>query len=315
LSEEIVKARQDPHNYFKEFENVDPFYEIEEFSFEHPYMTEIKELVIPAKFLATEVEAIHPGKETDANYTYIDTLAGLKAMVEHLDASDEIAVDLEHHGYRSYLGFTCLIQISTRSQDFIVDAIALREHLQRLNSSFADPSKVKVFHGADQDIKWLQRDFGVYVVNLFDTHKAIQFLNRSPFTFVSLLFRYANEVTDKEFQLADWRIRPLTPEMVKYARRDTHFLLFIFDRLRQDIIKEAREHGRDPEADLLHVFETSKEVSLLQYKKPSTFSRQYHTIYGTQSNIWGSGRLDLLQQLWVGINSIGLEEQKGTRRR
>lgn len=281
---------------------------MEEFSFEHPYYTEIKELVIPEKFLHTEIEAVNPGKEKPDNYTFVDTLEGLKSLIEHLDRADEIAVDLEHHGYRSYLGFTCLIQISTRAHDFIVDAISLREHLQRLNSSFADPSKVKVFHGADSDIKWLQRDFGVYVVNLFDTHKAIQFLNRSPFTFASLLFRYANEVTDKDFQLADWRIRPLTPEMEKYARRDTHFLLYIFDRLRQDIIKEAQDQGRDPVADLLRIFDLSKDVSLIQYRKPSTLSRQYHNLYASQSNLWGACRLDLFEQIWVGVSLLDLEE-------
>lgn len=274
---------------------------MEEFFFEHPYYTEIRELVIPAKFLNLEVEAVHPGKEKPDNYTFVDTLDSLKHLVDHLDKVDEIAVDLEHHSYRSFLGFTCLIQISTRTHDFIVDAIALREHLQRLNAAFADPSKLKVFHGADSDIKWLQRDFGVYVVNLFDTHKAIQLLNRSPFTFVSLLFRYANEVTDKEFQLADWRIRPLTPEMEKYARRDTHFLLFIYDRLRQDIIKEALDQGRDPTSDLLKVYENSKEVSLIQYRKPSKFSKQFYNINGTQSNIWGSMRLELLRDLWVDL--------------
>lgn len=30
---------------------------------------------------------------------------------------------------------------------------------------------VQVFHGADNDVLWLQRDFHVYVVNLFDTSK------------------------------------------------------------------------------------------------------------------------------------------------
>lgn len=28
---------------------------------------------------------------------------------------------------------------------------------------------VQVLHGADSDIAWLQRDFGLYIVNLFDT--------------------------------------------------------------------------------------------------------------------------------------------------
>ena len=34
---------------------------------------------------------------------------------------------------------------------------------------FTDPKVTKVLHGADMDILWLQRDFGLYVVNMFDT--------------------------------------------------------------------------------------------------------------------------------------------------
>lgn len=30
-------------------------------------------------------------------------------------------------------------------------------------------SGVQVMHGADRDIVWLQRDFGIYVCNMFDT--------------------------------------------------------------------------------------------------------------------------------------------------
>jgi exosome complex exonuclease RRP6 len=41
--------------------------------------------------------------------------------------------------------------------------------MQCLNSAFANPRILKVLHGADMDIVWLQRDFGIYVVNLFDT--------------------------------------------------------------------------------------------------------------------------------------------------
>jgi exosome complex exonuclease RRP6 len=41
-----------------------------------------------------------------------------------------------------------------------------------LRSIFDDPSKVKVFHGADMDIQWLQRDFDLYIVNMFDTGQA-----------------------------------------------------------------------------------------------------------------------------------------------
>lgn len=84
------------------------------------------------------------------------------------------------------------MQISTRREDFIVDTLALRQHMHLLNSSFSNPNIVKVLHGADSgittglfisrqiiwrrsDIVWLQRDFGIYIVNLFDTGQVITF--------------------------------------------------------------------------------------------------------------------------------------------
>lgn len=66
----------------------------------------------------------------------------------------------------------CLIQISSRTRDFVVDALVLREHIHELNHVFTNPDIVKVFHGADSDVCWLQRDFGVYIVNMFDTYQA-----------------------------------------------------------------------------------------------------------------------------------------------
>jgi len=40
--------------------------------------------------------------------------------------------------------------------------------------------------------------------------------------------------TDKRYQLADWRIRPLPEEMLLYARMDTHYLLYMYDLLKVD---------------------------------------------------------------------------------
>jgi hypothetical protein len=58
---------------------------------------------------------------------------------------------------RSFQGFTCLMQVSTRTQDWLVDALALRGELgAALGPVFSDPGVVKVLHGADHDVLWLQ---------------------------------------------------------------------------------------------------------------------------------------------------------------
>lgn len=42
------------------------------------------------------------------------------------------------------MGITCLIQMSTLDTDYIIDALALRDHLSILNEVFTDPKIVKV---------------------------------------------------------------------------------------------------------------------------------------------------------------------------
>lgn len=116
---------------------------------------------------AGEPEAYLPLSDTPCHW--VDTLEDLRMLAAKLDASPIFAIDLEAHNYRSYQGFCCLMQVSTRTEDFLVDTLALRPHLEMLNSSFTNPSIVKVLHGADSDIVWLQRDFGLYIVNMFDT--------------------------------------------------------------------------------------------------------------------------------------------------
>lgn len=101
-------------------------------------------------------------------------------------------------------------------------------------------------HGAEMDVKWLQRDFNIYVANLFDTYKASRVLGYPKFSYAYLLNHYCDTLTDKKYQLADWTQRPLSPEMIKYARMDTHYLLEIWDKLLQDLTKQSISMNLDP---------------------------------------------------------------------
>jgi exosome complex exonuclease RRP6 len=146
--------------------------------------------------------------------TWVDSEPLLQQTLTRLAAASEIAIDLESHSYRSYRGFVCLMQISTREEDFLIDAIELRSSLHVLNEVFTDSRITKVMHGADSDINWLQRDFGLYIVGLFDTGQAARVLEFQSFALAHLLKHYCGVTANKAFQMADWRMRPLTEEML-----------------------------------------------------------------------------------------------------
>lgn len=112
---------------------------------DHPYYFETQHLPYPTRMFEL-APPIPPVPIDESPLTFVDTPEQLEAMVTELMDAKEIAVDMEYHSRRSYYGFTCLIQISTRERDWVVDAIKLRSSIREgsLGAVMADPSIVKV---------------------------------------------------------------------------------------------------------------------------------------------------------------------------
>ena len=115
------------------------------FRFRHPYETEILQLKYPdIVYQKADPIPYIPFENTAA--IFVDTEEGVLDMLSELKSATEIAVDLEHHDARSYVGLVSLMQISTRYKDWIVDTLKpWRQNLQVLNEVFADPKIVKVY--------------------------------------------------------------------------------------------------------------------------------------------------------------------------
>lgn len=189
----------------------------------------------------------------------------LDTMIEELKNATEIAVDLEHHDTHSYVGIACLLQISTRDRDWIVDTLVPWRHkLERLNQVFADPNILKILHGSHSDIIWLQRDFGIYVVGLFDTYHASVALEYPMHGLAYLLENFTDFTPNKKLRVADWRVRPLPQILSEYAQADTHFLLHIYDCMRNDLVSKSTPSD-DP---LGYILQKSKEEALQRYEHP-----------------------------------------------
>jgi ribonuclease D len=223
--------------------------------------------------------------------TIIDTKEGLIELVEHLNKLKIFAVDVEHHSYRTYLGLTCLLQISSYDHDYVIDPFPIWTEMWRLNEPFTDPKILKILHGADSDIEWLQRDFGIYIVNMFDTFFAMKALGMSRLSLQYLVEHFCGITLGKELQKADWRIRPLTAEHLNYARGDTHYLLYCYEHLRNDLLDKAAEH------DLLkNVYTQSTLLCRKTYQQPRFSETGYLKLISKKNPT--NQQTYALQELW-----------------
>ncbi|CAH1240111.1 EXOSC10 [Branchiostoma lanceolatum] len=273
----------------------------------HPYQYELEHFQpTPQQLQKKEPQ---PSKPLDATpLTLVTTLEELMEMNDKLSMCSEFAVDLEHHSYRSFQGFTCLMQVSTRDHDYIVDTLALRADLHILNDTFTDPKVTKVFHGADMDIQWLQRDFGVYVVNMFDTGQASHVLGLPRHSLAYLLKTYCDVEPDKKYQLADWRIRPLPQEMIQYGREDTHYLLHIYDCMRSELLDTGNN-----EANLLHnTLERSRLVCLQRYQKLLYTEDSYLNLLQKHKKNFNSQQLHAVRLLYRWRDTVARQEDEST---
>lgn len=233
----------------------------------HPFEDKVKQLYQSRQPVSVDLVMEFDPKMDEVTFEWIDNADALTRLAVTLESESMIAVDLENHSFHSYNGHLCLMQISTFSRDYIIDAIALRSEIgTSFRNIFANPSIVKVFHGAQSDIQWLQRDFNIFIVNMFDTFFAAKALGLPTLSLASLLLKYCNITTDKQYQLADWRIRPIPADMCRYARMDTHFLLYIFSKL----VLELREKGGE---DLVAMVFRQSSLSALALYKPEVLDQ------------------------------------------
>lgn len=273
----------------------------------HPYQYELDHFKTSEFLLQKpQLQVYQPLEQTPCHY--ISTLDDLVELNEKLLGCSEFALDLEHHSYRSFLGLTCLMQISTRTEDFIIDTLELRSDLCILNESFTDPGVVKVLHGADSDVEWLQKDFGLYLVNMFDTHQAARALNLGRHSLDHLLKLYCDVQSDKRYQLADWRIRPLPEEMVQYARADTHYLLYIYDKMRLALL----ECGNGQPNLLQAVWQRSKDLCLKKFTKPIFSEESYLELYRKQKRHLNTQQLTAFRLIYAWRDKMARQEDEST---
>jgi ribonuclease D len=193
----------------------------------------------------------------------IQGLPELERLAANLAGQRRIAVDTESNSLYAYRERVCLIQFSAKNSDYLVDPLAISD-MSCLAPIFADAKIEKVFHAAEYDVLCLKRDYGFKLSNLFDTRIASRTLGRKRSGLGDILAEEFQVEINKRFQRANWGKRPLSTELLDYARLDTHFLL----PLRERLAKELRTAGRWEEA-----LEACEAVKLVE-PEPATFDPQ-----------------------------------------
>jgi ribonuclease D len=170
---------------------------------------------------------------------WIATPNRLQHMAAELARHSSIAVDTESNSLHAYREQVCLIQFSIPNADYLVDPLAL-DDLSPLAPVFANPNIEKIFHAAEYDVVCLRRDFHFDIVHIFDTMQSARILGYEQVGLDALLKLKFDITLNKRYQKADWATRPLSEDLLNYARFDTHYLHALRDSLKSELDAASR---------------------------------------------------------------------------
>jgi ribonuclease D len=172
-------------------------------------------------------------------YEIVDTISGLEDLTRALSNKNTIGIDLEADSMYHFKEKVCLIQVAADNLYAVIDPLQIKD-LSVLKPLFRSRDTIKVFHGADYDIRSLFRDFRISVHNLFDTQLACRFLGFRETSLEAVLKRLFRVTLDKKYQRKDWSKRPLPEEMIVYAIDDVRYLVKLAQRLESELDKKDR---------------------------------------------------------------------------
>ncbi len=159
-----------------------------------------------------------------------------------------LAFDTEADSFYHYFDKTCLIQVATRQQIYLIDPLAIGgpKELSPLAPIFASPDIRIIFHAAEYDIFVLKRDCAFEFQNVFDTMISAQLLGYPSVGLASIAERHFGVHLPKEQQRSDWSARPLSAKQLSYAASDVLYLMELHEILTKELkaakrIKWAQE--------------------------------------------------------------------------
>src|SRR5215469_7943874 len=152
-----------------------------------------------------------------------------------------VAVDTEFMRERTYWPILCLVQVAGPESAAVIDALTPEIDLTPLLTLMAEPSILKVFHAARQDIEIFFNLSGAVPEPLFDTQIAAMVCGfGDAASYETLVSKLARTALDKSSRFTDWANRPLTERQISYALADVIHLRTVYEGLQQRLASNGR---------------------------------------------------------------------------
>lgn len=165
----------------------------------------------------------------------------LKRACQDLAGGDFVTVDTEFLRETTYWPELCLIQVANLDHELIIDPVSAGVDLAPFFELMANPSVVKVFHAARQDIEIFVAKSGAVPTPLFDTQIAAMVCGfGESISYVNLVKKITDQALDKSSRFTDWSQRPLTKKQLNYALADVTHLRDVYVALKAEIDDAGR---------------------------------------------------------------------------
>jgi ribonuclease D len=188
-----------------------------------------------------------------ADFELIESREDLDSLAQDLCNERVLAFDTEADSFYHYFDKTCLVQVATTRQIYLIDPLALGgpKELSPLAPVFASPDIRKIFHAAEYDLFVLKRDCSFEFQNLFDTMISAQFLGYPSVGLAGIAERHFGIKLPKEQQRSDWSTRPLSAKQLSYAASDVLYLIPLCELLEKELREAKRQNWAREEFETL----------------------------------------------------------------
>ena len=162
--------------------------------------------------------------------TLVEHDAQLRALLPGLASEKLLGLDTETTLYSQEL---CLVQVATRAETFVIDA--LQVDLSMMAPLMSARSPLKVAHNASFERRALAQ-VGIQLQGTYDTLRASRALHAKPaggHGLAAVVRRHLGRHLDKTEQCSDWSNRPLSRAQLDYAALDAELMPELYDALQR----------------------------------------------------------------------------------